>query len=151
MWRQIRGSGLSYHYSLNLVISEGLLFFSLFKATQLVSAYKEAFNIVKKHVDGQEKWSDSLLESSKSSLIFDLIQREKSVSGLSFESMLCYYRQVDIDYNKQLIKQVSKVTFDDLQRVGLTYLLPLFDSNESKCSICCHPSKVNEIINGFKE
>ena len=151
MWRQIRGSGLSYHYSLHLQITEGLLYFYLFKATQLVGAYKEAFKIVKNHLNGEEKWSDSLLESSKSSLVFELIEREKSVAGLSFESMLCYYRQVDIDYNKQLIKQVSKVTFDDLQHVGLTYLLPLFDSNKSKCSICCHPSKVNEIINGFKE
>lgn len=151
MWRQIRGSGLSYHYSLYLQITEGLLYFYLFKATQLVGAYKEAFKIVKNHLNGEEKWSDSLLESSKSSLVFELIEREKSVAGLSFESMLCYYRDVDMNYNKELIKQVSSVTFDDMNRVGPIYLLPLFDVNKSRCSICCHPSKVDETTTGFKE
>lgn len=46
MWRQIRGMGLSYHYSMTCQEENGLLLFLLFKSSQLVQAYEVAREIV---------------------------------------------------------------------------------------------------------
>jgi len=46
MWRLIRGQGLSYGYSIYPKPNEGLLYLTLFKATNAVAAYKETKSIV---------------------------------------------------------------------------------------------------------
>ena len=46
MWRQIRGMGLSYHYSMSCSPSEGLLYLVLYKSTQVVQAYDVARKIL---------------------------------------------------------------------------------------------------------
>ena len=46
MWRQIRGMGLSYHYSMVCSPSQGLLYLVLYKSTQLLQAYNVARKIV---------------------------------------------------------------------------------------------------------
>jgi hypothetical protein len=52
---------------------------------------------------------------------------------------------------RQLVQLISKVTTEDLNRVGSKYVAPLFDPQTSKTSIVCHPSKAEEIAAGFKE
>lgn len=41
-WRNLRAQGLVYGYNLNLKVSEGLLYLSLYRASQPVVAFKEA-------------------------------------------------------------------------------------------------------------
>lgn len=45
LWRQIRGQGFSYGYNIVHRPNEGLLYFTLYRATNLVAAYKEAKSI----------------------------------------------------------------------------------------------------------
>lgn len=49
------------------------------------------------------------------------------------------------------MEKIAKVTTDDLKRVGPKYLAPLFDASLVRVSVCCHPTKVEEICNQFKE
>lgn len=46
MWREIRGKGLAYSYSMTLQPSEGSLNLKLARAAQLTRAYEEALNIL---------------------------------------------------------------------------------------------------------
>ena len=46
MWRQIKGQGLSYGYNMYAMPNEYLLYLSLYKATNIVAAYKEARSII---------------------------------------------------------------------------------------------------------
>lgn len=46
MWREIRGKGLAYSYSMTLQPSEGSLILKLARAAQLTRAYEEALNIL---------------------------------------------------------------------------------------------------------
>lgn len=149
LWRQIRGLGLSYNYSISINPNEGTLYFLLYKSTNVVGAYDKAVEIVKHHVSGED-YQDSLLESAKSSLIFELIKKEKSAADRSIQSLLAYIRRLDINYNKEFIKKVSEVTKEDLKKAG-SYLWPLFESKDMRAIVCCHPSKVSDINEGFSQ
>lgn len=150
LWRQIRGLGLTYGYSIMLSPSNGLMYFSLTKSSQLVEAYNKTTEILERYFNGEEEFEDNLFESAKSSLIFEFIKREKSAAGKSIQSLVAYLRNLDVDFNKQLINRVSQVTKDDLRRVGPLYLKPLFEDDDRRSVICCHPGKLDDIKKAFQ-
>ncbi|XP_070567442.1 uncharacterized protein C05D11.1-like isoform X2 [Ptychodera flava] len=150
MWRQIRGLGLAYHYSMFCRPSEGLLYFLLYKCTHVVNAYKQAKEIVDGYLTGKTEFDPVQLESSVSSVVFEVIERETTVSDTSKESLLHYFRDTDQDYNRNLLQKLSKVSIEDLKAVGEKYFAPLFDPSKARCAVCCNPSKVDEIKEGFK-
>jgi len=148
MWRQIRGAGLAYGYFMFPSTNKGQLFLSLYKATHPVKAYEEAKRIVMSHVDGKESWDTTLFESAKSSLIFELIEKEKSLGEVVQESLLSSFKGVDREYNRKFLEMVDEVSMEDLLRVGPKYLAPLFSDN-SRTTVVCSPAKVQEIKDGF--
>ncbi|XP_048587317.1 uncharacterized protein C05D11.1 isoform X1 [Nematostella vectensis] len=150
IWRQVRGLGLSYHYSMRVEPSSGLLYFILARSTHLVKAYLKTKEIVDGYLSGETLISAGELEAAISSVIFSIINREKSVSSVASESMLGEFRGVQPGYNRDLLNKVSQVTMSDLERVGQRYLAPLFDPVTSWCAVCCNPSKVDEIKQGLK-
>lgn len=46
MWKQIRGQGLAYSYSIVPRPNEAKLYFNLYRASNVVAAYKEAKNVI---------------------------------------------------------------------------------------------------------
>lgn len=44
-WRQIRGQGLSYGYNLYVNLNEQLIYFTLYRATNVIAAFKQFKNI----------------------------------------------------------------------------------------------------------
>ena len=149
MWRQIRGAGLSYGYSVLVSTNKGQIYFSLFKSTNPFKAYEEGKRIIMTHVEGQEPWDPLQVEAAKSSLIFELVEREKSIGEVVQESLLSFFRGVDREYSRNFLELVNNVTIEDLNRVGPKYLAPLF-SAQSRTAIVCNPSKVEEISKDFK-
>ena len=51
-------------------------------------------------MDGSTAFSPIEMESCKSSLIFELIEKIKTPAKASVESLLTYFKQVDKDYNQ---------------------------------------------------
>lgn len=149
LWRQVRGPGYTYSYSIQVSASEGLMYFVLYKSTQLVPAYETVKQIINSYMTGEEEIQDNLLDSAKSTLIFETIRREKSAADKSLQSLLCYVKNLDINYNKEFIKRVAAVTKEDLRRVGPVYLKKLFDDPERRTVVCCHPNKIEEISKGL--
>ena len=148
MWRQIRGAGLAYGYSIMVSTNKGQIYFTLYKATNPVKAYEEGKRIVMSHVNGEEAWDPLQVEAAKSSLIFELIEKEKAIGEVVQESLLSSFKGTDREYNRQFLEQVNNVSLEDLKRVGPLYLAPLF-SEVARTAIVCNPSKVQEIKNDF--
>ncbi|XP_066596217.1 uncharacterized protein C05D11.1-like [Prorops nasuta] len=148
IWRQVRGQGLSYGYSIFPKPAEGLSYLSFYKATNVIAAYNETKAIVESHVSGG-KWEKLLYESAKSSLIFMIIDKEKSVGDMVMQSLLFYLKNVPHDYNHQMVNRISHVTIEDIDRVAKKYLVPLFDPKKCNTTIVCHPSKASEIFSAF--
>jgi len=149
MWRQIRGAGLAYGYSIIVSTNKGQIYFTLFKATHPAKAYEEGKRIIMSHVEGTEPWDPLQVESAKSSLIFELIEKEKSIGDVVQESLLSFFKGIDRDYSRKFLELVNSVTLDDLNRVGKQYLAPLF-SSQTRTAIVCNPSKVEDIVQEFK-
>ncbi|CAB4004421.1 uncharacterized protein C05D11.1-like [Paramuricea clavata] len=150
MWRTIRGLGLSYHYSMFCDPEQGLIYFVLFKASHLVKAYEKAQEIMNDYLSGNVPYDAVQLESAISSVIFEIIGQEESVGDAAFENLLSQLRNVGKDHNKRLLEKISKVSLEDLRKVGEKYFTRLFSVEQSNCAICCHPSKVDEIQTSFQ-
>lgn len=150
LWRQIRGQGLAYGYSIIPRPNEGFLYLSLYRATNVSAAYKETKTIVEAQLQPDAVWDQTLLESAKSSLIFEIIQREKSVGDVVVQALLFSFKDVPVDYNKIVVQKVNSVTPEDLKRVGPKYIAPLF-SSKARSAIVCHPDKSADIKAAFDQ
>lgn len=169
MWKQIRGKGFSYNYTITLKVNEGLLYLVFAKATNVVGAYKEALDIVMKQV--QEKvWDTALLESAKSSLLFEQIEEEKTIGSVVMLSLISYFDGVDYKYKRfclpssreycskllfflyrSMLSLIADVTTEDLNRVGDKYVRPLFEAKDAVTAVVCDSAKADEIKAGFEK
>lgn len=96
-------------------------------------------------------WDPALLESARSSLIFELVEREKSIDAVVSQNFMstCFKGTKRItDLNQSNIRQVNSVTIEDMVSVGQKYISQLF-TPEARTTIVCHPDKANEIRNEF--
>lgn len=50
-----------------------------------------------------------------------------------------------------MVRRISTVTIEDLNRVAIRYVKPLFYPSETKTTIVCHPSKASEVAAAFNE
>lgn len=107
MWKQIRGQGLSYGSHIFVRPNEALLYLIFYRSTNVFASYRETKAIVDNHVKDDAKFDETLLDSARSSMIFEIIQRENTIGSLVEQSVISYFRQVDHDYNKY----VSLFTF----------------------------------------
>lgn len=99
MWKQARGKGYTYGYNICLKANEGLLYLIFSKATNVLGAFKEAKDIVTKQVESGV-WDKTLLESARSSLIFEIIENEKSIGHVVEQSLISYFKNVDYSHNR---------------------------------------------------
>lgn len=80
-------------------VNEGLLYLIYAKATNVVGAYKETKDIVSRQLEAKE-WDNALLESAKSSLIFEIIDEEKTIGNVVALSIFSYFQDVDYKFNR---------------------------------------------------
>ncbi|KAK3280044.1 hypothetical protein CYMTET_12104 [Cymbomonas tetramitiformis] len=81
-WKQIRGQGLSYSYGITVRPDEGLLYFSLFKSTNVPAAYSKAEDIVKGYISGSTPLEQVMLDTAVSTCVYNVVSRE-STPGLT--------------------------------------------------------------------
>lgn len=96
-------------------------------------------------------WDPALLESARSSLIFEFVEREKSIDAVVLQNFVsvCFKGTKRItDLNQSNIFQVNTVTINDMVLVGKKYIGQLF-TPDSRTTIVCNPDKAKEICDDF--
>jgi len=154
MWKRIRGLGFSYSYSMMLSAEGGLHFFVLSKATNLVAAYKEAQQIVDEYATGtknQVELDETALESTKSTVISDIIGRENTVSAAASQSLLWALRGEQPGYNKRLLSKVSAVTLQDVKPTLEKHIRRIFDPKATNFSMVASKESIKELVTTFQE
>lgn len=119
------------------------------RATNVFGAYKESKELVEQQLK-LKKWDSTLLESAKSSLIYEIIEEEKNIGNVVSLSVLSYFQGVDFKFNRGLLGLIDKVTVDDLNRVGEKYMSSLFDPSRAKAAIATDSAKAEEIAEDFR-
>jgi Zn-dependent M16 (insulinase) family peptidase len=127
-WKQIRGLGLSYDYSIFNAVEQGRLYFELGMSSELVDAYKAARSVVQGYLTGALAFNEDTLRAAKSSLLFELIDGERNAASCSNQSISNFFRQVDDrTYSKTFIEAVQDVSINDMKYVLGKYISNLFD------------------------
>lgn len=62
------------------------------------------FSLQEAQIAPDAVWDTTLLESAKSSLIFEIIEREKSIGDLVVQSLLGSFKGVGDSYNRNFVK-----------------------------------------------
>ncbi|XP_049872194.1 uncharacterized protein C05D11.1-like isoform X2 [Pectinophora gossypiella] len=150
MWRLIRGCGLSYGYGVRPAPNEGRIVFSLYKATNCVAAYTKAKSIVAEYFK-EGNFDEDLFESSKSTALFEVVENEKCPADVVSQSLLNYLKRVSDTYSRDLVRAIASVTPEAAKSAAQRWLPTLFDPTQSKTSIVCHPSKVNDMQAAFEK
>lgn len=115
-WRQIRGPGLTYSYNMFISLHEQLLYFTLYKSTNVAAAFKQFKLITEAHLAPNATWENELLESARNSLIFELVEREKSIDDVVSQNFVsnCFNRTkriADINRIKIQVKQMPTTEY----------------------------------------
>lgn len=149
MWKKIRKN--SYGYHIVPKPNEGLIIFGLYRATNLYEAFRDAKNIVEGELEENVEFDQTLLESARSSLIFEIIEREKTVCHLEQQAFLSSFKGVPLDYNKKIVDEIANISTADLRRVGKRFFGSIFNPDTAKIAIICHPDKIENVKTQFEE
>jgi Zn-dependent M16 (insulinase) family peptidase len=150
-WKKIRGLGLSYSYSINTSIEQGLTYFVLQKSTSLTKAYFEAKKIVDEFLEGKEIFDDIMLESAKSAVIFGIISREETLYEAANQQFNNYLKNLPSNGNQILLQNIAKVTKEDLLVALKKYVAKIFDTSSSLSVITTNTQKLSDIQEEFKD
>jgi len=150
LWRNIRGSGLSYDQYLSLDIETGLLSFSLYRSSNCLKAFEAAATVTRGLVDGSVDLDDTVLDAAKSGIVY---QTAKDVSTAKKAAMASLsnqaFKKLPRTYQMDLLEKIQAVTKDDVLRALEIYFLPLFDPSSSIAVVVTGPSKADEIGAGL--
>jgi hypothetical protein len=80
--------------------NEGVLKLCITKCSNSGEALEAAKEVVRKHLNGEETWSEDLLISAKSSLCFDITETERTPLRMSKTSLFAYYRKTKEGHSK---------------------------------------------------
>jgi Zn-dependent M16 (insulinase) family peptidase len=103
------------------------------------------------YASGKCAFEQTPLEAAISSIVFELVENEASRDQAAWESLRATFRGVSQDNNRRLVAHVQSVTLADLRRAVQQYLLPLFDTVQTKCAVCCNASKAPAMVTAFEE
>ncbi|CAH0404705.1 unnamed protein product [Chilo suppressalis] len=149
MWRLIRGMGFSYGYSIRPAQNEGRLVFSLYRATNAMGAYVRTKAIMEVFLKTGCEFDEELFASAKSSTLFEVVQAEKCPADVVSQSLYNYLRQQSTNYNSELVSEIARVTTESAQQAARRWLPTLFNAEESKLAVVCHPTKVTDVQTAF--
>jgi len=156
LWRSIRGSGLAYGAYMSPDRESGLLTFNLYRSSNSMQAYEEAYTVVKGLTDGSIELDETSLDAAKSSIVYDVAKNVASPNRAALNSFLNQaLKGVSKNFNQELLEKYQTVTKADVLMALKKYVLPVFDPSSSTVVAVTAPSKADQIVEsltarGFK-
>lgn len=151
-WRGIRGSGLAYGAYVSRSSETGQLAFDVYRGADGVGSFKVASEIVNDLASCKTKLDKTLFEGAISSLVNSIASSEPNYySAADAKYLDNVLKKRGPDYNTKFIKELSKLTHDDVIRALNKYFVPMFNAETSAVFICAHPSNAKELSEFFTE
>lgn len=151
-WRGIRGSGLAYGANVSRSSETGQLAFDVYRGADGVGSFRVASEIVNDLATGKTKLDKTLFEGAISSLVNSIASSESNYySAAAAKYLDNVLKKRGPDYNTKFIKELSKLTEDDVIRALNKYFVPMFNAESSVVFICAHPTNAEELKDFFTE
>ncbi|XP_050540397.1 uncharacterized protein C05D11.1-like [Daktulosphaira vitifoliae] len=151
IWEKVQGSGFSYFHEIIFNPDEGKIYLIFYNSIHLPAAYQATKLIIDEHLSNGLLWDQTLFESAKSCVIFEMLNEENEFDELSTQSILLRLRNLKQTYNQDLIKKISLVKLEDLPEIGKKYVIPLFNPQSTITAVVCPPTNVEETANEFEK
>ncbi|KAF0987301.1 hypothetical protein HZS_7803, partial [Henneguya salminicola] len=145
LWKKLRGKGLAYTAIIYCEPSDGLIYFKISKATDIVRAYEEALIIMRACLCEVNEFIQEDLESAISGVIFEVVNQESNICDAAMLRMLAQLKGLDYEFHREFIKKILTVTVGDLKEMALKYLKPIVEHANSHIAISCPASDLNKI------
>ena len=151
MYDEVRGQGLTYGVSMSASVTEGRLTISLTRSSRLTEAYRTVQEILRRYIERDEEWDETLADSAKGSIIYSWTEKEETVEDLVGQALKAYMRKTDSKYNRQFVRSLGRVQLEDL-KAAAKRLLPAFLSAETSMTVVvCNPSNLEDIVADFQQ
>jgi len=148
LFHVVRGEGLSYGVSVGVSVTEGRMYLSLTRSSQLVAAYNKVLETFK-HYLNPDNWDETFLESSKGSVVYAWAKKEATITNLVDTSIKTYMWKTDSKYNREFVKRLYNVNLEETIAAAKKFL-PLFLNPEAlQTAIVCSPAKIDKVIEAF--
>ena len=144
LWKQIRGQGFAYTYSLYNGSASGYMSFYLGKATNVSKGYMTA----KETVDGiinEDDLDETQIETAKGALAYSFIQKYETPASSAFASIINIHRGLPIEHDRDLLMKIECIGMSEMLTTCKKYFQPLF-SGAASSVVCCPSNKKDEIL-----
>ena len=143
-WKQIRGQGFAYTYSLYNSSATGYICFYLGRASNVSKGYMTAKETIEGVVKEGEL-DETQIETAKGALACSFIQKYETPSSSAFSNVINIHRGLPVEHDKNIIMRIEGIKESELLNVSKKYFQPLF-SGEASCVVCCPSTKKEEIL-----
>ncbi|RMZ73946.1 zinc metalloprotease [Pyrenophora seminiperda CCB06] len=138
MWQSIRGTGLAYGSNFFRDPETGLLKFRISKSPNMFAAYNKAKTVVKEYGDGTQKLDKLALEGAISTIVRDFVDERATIVDAARSSFIdLVTRGVGKDWQNWALREVRKVTDEDVKSILNDVVAPLFVPEKSDLVITC--------------
>merc|ERR1712128_35953 len=124
---------------------------SLTRSSRLAEAFKVVQEILKRYIENEDEWVDTLAESAKGSIIYSWTEKEETVEDLVGQTVKAYMRGTDSKYNRQFVRALGRVELSDIKAIAKRILPEFLSENSTRTVIVCNPSSIENIVQDFSE
>nr|CAD2192689.1 unnamed protein product [Meloidogyne enterolobii] len=149
LWNNLRGSGLCYTSSINVIPDQKSIIMNLNKCSNLEQAFNRLSEVVRTVLE--EEFDDCYFESAKRSLIFDLIKDRSSLKSTIDFAILASLRRLNSGFTKDIYTKVWHANKDEVRINGSTAIRNLLDEQNSFTALTISANKRREIEKVFPE
>ncbi|KAI8993250.1 Metalloenzyme, LuxS/M16 peptidase-like protein [Pilobolus umbonatus] len=144
--RMVRGLGLAYKCWLTHLTEAGLITLFILRSSNILNAYDNIKLVTHQLVQGDVSFNKYALEGAKSSVIFDIADSEGTKEVAASQSFINKVLRQSDRQKVDFFRKVQDVTMDDIQKVLLKYIVPLFDPATSNHVIVTSHLKAEEMV-----
>uniref|UniRef100_A0A0K0F9K0 Presequence protease, mitochondrial (inferred by orthology to a human protein) n=1 Tax=Strongyloides venezuelensis TaxID=75913 RepID=A0A0K0F9K0_STRVS len=150
LWNKIRGKGLAYGANIYASPDKHTITLSLYRCAQAVQAIEETKKLVLFILDNKNI-IESDFEAAKRSLVYEMMEGEKSIKDASNENLLATLKNLPTDYKRKLCAKIWEMKSDECFRKASPHIRNLFDDSKINRAIIVNPSKVKEVVKAYPQ
>lgn len=140
MWTAVRGTGLAYGTGFSRDIDGGFMQFRVYRSPDAFKAFAASKSMVEGYIDGKFAFEDHALEGAVSAIVVAIADDQPTMASAAQTTFTnAVVRGLEPDYLTNLLRQVRKVSVDEIKQAMKDLLLPVFTPGTANIVVTCAP------------